>query len=130
VKDRRILEAAYDDAAGVTTEFNLNILARANRELGADFDLAAFAHRAFYNTEQSRIEMHLVSCKRQSVRVLGRSFAFAAGESIHTENSYKYSLESFSTLASQAGWQSSAVFLDSDALFSVHVLRSKTFSVQ
>jgi L-histidine Nalpha-methyltransferase len=130
VKDTHVLEAAYNDAAGVTAEFNLNILARANRELGADFDLVAFAHRAFYNAAQNRIEMHLVSRTAQSVRVLGRSFAFAAGESIHTENSYKYTLESFTVLASQAGWQSSAVFQDAGALFSIHVLRAKTFSVQ
>jgi L-histidine Nalpha-methyltransferase len=130
VKDTRILEAAYNDSAGVTAEFNLNILARANREFGANFDLAAFAHRAFYNAKHNRIEMHLVSRTTQSVRVLGRPFAFAAGESIHTENSYKYTLESFTVLASQAGWQSSAVFQDAGALFSIHVLRAKTFSVQ
>lgn len=130
VKDTRILEAAYDDSAGVTAEFNLNILARANRELGADFDLSAFGHRAFYNVELNRIEMHLVSRKAQTVRVLGRSYAFVTGESIHTENSYKYTVEGFSALAGQAGWQSSAVFHDPDALFSVHILRSKTFSVQ
>jgi L-histidine Nalpha-methyltransferase len=130
VKDRRILEAAYNDAAGVTAEFNLNILARANREIGANFDLAAFEHQAFYDAARSRIEMHLVSSKAQSVRVLGRSFAFAAGESIHTENSYKYTVETFSALAREAGWQSAAVFRDADGLFSVHVLRAKTFSVQ
>ena len=130
VKDSRILEAAYDDSAGITAEFNLNILARANRELGADFDLAAFDHRAFYNAARSRIEMHLVSRKAQGVRVLGRSFAFTAGESIHTENSYKYTVESFSGLAGQTGWRSGAVFQDLDGLFSVHVLRAKAFSVQ
>jgi dimethylhistidine N-methyltransferase len=130
VKDTRILEAAYDDSAGVTAKFNLNILARANRELGANFDLAGFAHRAFYNAAQSRIEMHLVSRTAQSVRVLGRSFAFAAGESIHTENSYKYTVETFAALAREAGWQSIAAFQDAGALFSVHVLRAKAFSVQ
>jgi L-histidine Nalpha-methyltransferase len=130
VKDRRILEPAYDDAAGVTARFNLNVLARANRELGANFDLAAFAHRAFYNAERSRIEMHLVSRTAQSVRVLGRSFTFAAGESIHTENSCKYTVEAFSALAGEAGWRSAAVFLDADALFSVHVLRAKQSFVQ
>jgi dimethylhistidine N-methyltransferase len=130
VKDGRILEAAYNDAAGVTAEFNLNILARANREFGASFDLGAFEHRAFYDAERSRIEMHLVSRKAQNLRVLGRSFAFAAGESIHTENSYKYTLDTFSTLAREAGWRSTAVFQDEAALFSVHVLRPETFSVQ
>jgi dimethylhistidine N-methyltransferase len=130
VKDRRVLEAAYDDAGGVTAEFNLNILARANRELGANLDLAAFAHRALYNAERSRIEMHLVSRLPQTVRILGRSFAFAADETIHTENSYKYTIESFTALAREAGWESMAVFQDSAALFSVHVLRAKGFSIQ
>jgi L-histidine Nalpha-methyltransferase len=129
-KDPRILEPAYDDAAGVTAQFNLNVLARANRELGANFDLAAFAHRAFYNAERSRIEMHLVSRTAQSVRVLGRSFVFAAGESIHTENSCKYTVEAFSALAGDAGWRSAAGFLDADALFSVHVLQAKQSFVQ
>jgi L-histidine N-alpha-methyltransferase len=108
----------------------LNVLARANRELGANFDLAAFAHRAFYNAERSRIEMHLVSRTAQSVRVLGRSFAFAAGESIHTENSCKYTVEAFSALAGEAGWRSAAVFLDAEALFSVYVLQPKRPFVQ
>jgi dimethylhistidine N-methyltransferase len=126
VKDRRILEPAYDDAEGVTAQFNLNVLARANRELGANFDLAAFAHRALYNAERHRIEMHLVSRRAQTVRVLGRSFTFAAGESIHTENSYKYTVEAFTSLAGEAGWRSAAVFLDHHALFSVHVLRAKS----
>jgi dimethylhistidine N-methyltransferase len=130
VKDRQILEHAYNDGAGVTAQFNLNVLARANRELGADFDLAAFAHRAFFNAERSRIEMHLVSRTAQTVRVLGRSFAFAADESIHTENSYKYTLDTFAALAREAGWQSAAVFHDADALFSVHVLQAKAFSLQ
>jgi dimethylhistidine N-methyltransferase len=125
VKDRHVLERAYDDEAGVTAQFNLNVLARANRELGANFDLSAFAHRAFYDAERSRIEMHLVSRTAQMVRVPGRSFAFKAGESIHTENSYKYTVEAFSTLAGEAGWRSAAVFLDADALFSVHVLRAE-----
>jgi dimethylhistidine N-methyltransferase len=125
VKDRRILEPAYNDAAGVTAEFNLNVLARANRELGANFDLDAFAHRAFYNAERNRIEMHLVSRAAQSVRVLGRSFAFSAGESIHTENSCKYTIEGFTALAGAAGWRSAAVYQDPAALFSVHVLRAK-----
>ena len=130
VKDRQTLEAAYDDAAGLTAQFNLNVLARANRELGANFNLAAFEHRALYNAERSRIEMHLVSRRAQSVRVLGRSFAFAAGESIHTENSYKYTVDGFSALAHAAGWQSLAVFQDAAALFSVHILGAKDVSVQ
>jgi dimethylhistidine N-methyltransferase len=128
VKDERILHAAYNDAAGVTAAFNLNLLARANRELGADFDPALFAHRAFYDAARGRIEMHLVSRKAQRVSLLGRSFPFAAGESIHTENSYKYTVEGFTALAQEAGWQSAAVFQDPQGLFSVHVLSAKAFT--
>ena len=91
-KDEALLHAAYNDAAGVTARFNLNLLVRMNRELGANFDVSAFAHCAIYNREQHRIEMHLVSRKAQKVRLCGRTIAFAAGESIHTENSYKYSI--------------------------------------
>jgi dimethylhistidine N-methyltransferase len=130
VKDQRLLEAAYGDAAGVTAEFNLNVLARANRELGANFDLSAFAHRAFFNTDLSRIEMHLVSRKAQSVRLLGKSLAFRAGETIHTESSYKYTVDAFAALGREAGWQSVAVFQDKEALFSVHVLRTQRLLVQ
>ena len=98
-KDERVLYEAYNDKAGVTARFNLNVLHRINRELGGNFDLSAFTHRAIYNRERHRIEMHLISRKAQTVRVLGRSFSFRAGESIHTENSYKYSLERFAALA-------------------------------
>jgi dimethylhistidine N-methyltransferase len=104
VKAPVILHRAYNDSAGVTAEFNLNLLARINRELGANFDLAAFEHRAFYNCAQSRIEMHLASTKRQEVRVNGTTIAFRAGETIHTENSYKYTIDSFEALARGAGW--------------------------
>ena len=90
VKDAAVLNAAYDDAAGVTAKFNLNLLTRINRELAADFDLASFCHQAFYNSERRRIEMHLASKKRQKVRVAGRLIDFRAGETIHTENSHKY----------------------------------------
>jgi dimethylhistidine N-methyltransferase len=99
VKDPNVLNAAYDDAAGVTAKFNINLLARINRELGGNFDLASFSHHAFYNSERHRIEMHLASNKRQRVRVAGRMVEFRAGETIHTENSYKHSLESFTALA-------------------------------
>ncbi len=104
VKDAGVLNAAYDDADGVTAQFNLNLLARINRELSADFDLDAFSHRAFYNSERRRIEMHLVSARRQQVHIGGRAIEFAAGETIHTENSYKYTIESFGLLAQSAGW--------------------------
>ncbi len=123
VKDRSVLEAAYDDAAGVTAAFNLNLLHRINGELDGEIDPDAFAHRAFFNEAASRIEMHLVSRRAQSVRVAGRGFAFAEGESIHTENSYKYTLDGFRALAARAGWASVEAWTDRDELFSVHALR-------
>ncbi|CAO4151334.1 L-histidine N(alpha)-methyltransferase [Methylorubrum aminovorans] len=123
VKDRSVLEAAYDDAAGVTAAFNLNLLHRINRELDGEIDPDTFVHRAFFNEAASRIEMHLVSRRAQSVRVGGRGFAFAEGESIHTENSYKYTLDSFRALAARAGWASVEAWTDRDGLFSVHALR-------
>ena len=121
IKAPDILYRAYNDAAGVTAKFNLNLLARINRELGADFDLAAFEHHAFYNAERRRIEMHLASTRRQKVRVCGVTGEFRAGETIHTENSYKYSVDSFQALAHGSGWSPLAVW--SDGLFSVHLLR-------
>jgi len=104
-KDRATLEAAYDDAQGVTAAFNLNLLKRINRVLGGDFDLGAFAHRAVWNEAEGRVEMHLVSLKDQVVTVAGRRFGFAAGETLHTENSYKFTLEGFAELAGAAGWR-------------------------
>jgi dimethylhistidine N-methyltransferase len=121
-KDERVLSKAYNDAAGVTARFNLNVLHRINRELGGNFDLSAFTHRAIYNRERHRIEMHLLSRKAQTVRVLGRSFSFRAGESIHTENSYKYSLERFAALARGSGWTPRECWTDSARMFSVHAL--------
>lgn len=123
IKDEAVLNAAYDDAAGVTAKFNLNILARMNRELGGNFDLPAFRHRAFYNAEGHRIEMHLESLKDQTVTVAGRTFDFAKGETIHTENSYKYTVESFRALAESAGWRPVATWTDENALFSIHALK-------
>ena len=104
-KDERVLYDAYNDSAGVTARFNLNVLVRINRELGGNFDLSAFIHRSIYNRDRHRIEMHLISRKAQNVRVLGHNFSFRPGESIHTENSYKYSLERFTALARGAGWR-------------------------
>ena len=121
-KDERVLYEAYNDKAGVTARFNLNVLHRINRELGGNFDLSAFTHRAIYNRERRRIEMHLISRKAQTVRVLGRSFSFRAGESIHTENSYKYSLERFTALARGTGWTPRESWTDAAAMFSVHAL--------
>jgi L-histidine N-alpha-methyltransferase len=122
VKDKGVLNAAYNDDAGATARFNLNLLARINRELGADFELQSFAHRAFYNSRHSRIEMHLLSRTRQDVRVGTHLFAFEQGETIHTENSYKYTVRGFHDLASAVGWQPSEVWTDPERRFSVHVL--------
>jgi L-histidine Nalpha-methyltransferase len=123
IKDEGVLNAAYDDAAGVTARFNLNILRRMNRELGGNFDLASFRHRAFYNVANHRIEMHLESLVVQSVTVAGRSFDFRAGETIHTENSYKYTVESFRALAEDAGWRPVATWTDANDYFAVHALK-------
>lgn len=122
VKDPALLHAAYNDAAGVTAAFNRNLLRRINRELGGDFVLERFAHYAFYQPRQQRIEMHLVSLAAQSVRIGGRRYDFAAGESIHTENSYKYTLSGFHKLAEQAGFRPAAIWTDPDSLFSLHWL--------
>jgi dimethylhistidine N-methyltransferase len=121
-KDPAVLHAAYNDAAGVTARFNLNLLARINRELGADFELDGFSHRAFYDEEKQRIEMHLVSERRQVARVGGTAISFAAGETIHTENSYKYSRDGFRALARRAGWQPVECWTDARDYFSVHAL--------
>ena len=123
VKDARVLEAAYDDAAGVTSAFNLNLLSRINTDLAGTFDAGSFRHRALFNRTASRIEMHLVSRVDQTVTVAGHAFAFVEGESIHTENSYKYTIDSFRALAAEAGWSAGAVWTDPEALFSVHALR-------
>jgi dimethylhistidine N-methyltransferase len=121
-KDERVLYEAYNDKAGVTARFNLNVLHRINRELGGNFDISAFTHRAIYNRDRHRIEMHLISRKAQTVRVLGRNFSFRAGESIHTENSYKYSLERFTALAKGSGWTPLQSWTDPAGMFSVHAL--------
>ncbi len=121
-KDAAILEAAYDDAAGVTAAFNLNLLRRINRELDGDFDVAAFAHEARWNLTQSRVEMHLVSKAATTVTIGSRNFAFAAGETIHTENSYKYSVPAFADLARAAGYRPMAAWTDEQGLFSIHAI--------
>jgi dimethylhistidine N-methyltransferase len=121
-KDERVLYDAYNDAAGITARFNLNVLVRMNRELGGNFDISSFTHRAIYNRERHRIEMHLISKKHQVVRMLGTSFSFRHGESIHTENSYKYSIERFAALARGAGWRVRTSWTDQANMFSVHAL--------
>jgi len=118
-KDRAILEPAYDDALGVTASFNLNLLQRMNRELGAHFDLAAFQHRAFYDEIAGRIEMHLISRRAQTVRIdaLELDVAFAEGESIHTENSYKYDDAALQSLARESGFAIEQTWTDSRRFF-------------
>ena len=119
-KSRAVLEAAYNDSAGVTAEFNLNLLVRANRELGADFDLARWKHRAVYNETEGRIEMHLVSNGAQAAHVGGREFAFADGEKIITEFSYKHTIEGFARLAASAGFrEASRVWTDPQRWFAI-----------
>src|SRR5688572_4772453 len=120
VKPRAILEAAYDDAAGVTAEFDLNLLHRANRELGANFDVSGFAHEAVWDEAKSRIEMHLVSLRPQTVTIADRRFWFREGERIHTESSHKYTIDRFASLASRAGFALRSVWTDPEELFSIH----------
>ncbi len=123
-KDRAVLERAYDDTQGVTADFNLNLLARINRELGGHFDLDAFRHRAIYDEEHGRIEMYLVSRRAQQVRIdsLSLEISLQAGEAIHTENSYKYSSAEIEALASAAGLRITAQWLDSQERFSVNLM--------
>jgi dimethylhistidine N-methyltransferase len=104
-KDPLQLHRAYNDAAGITAAFNLNLLERLNRELGANFDTSRFRHYAFYNPVAGRIEMHLVSLVEQDVSVSGQRFHFALGETLHTEHSYKFRRDEFSAIAKSAGWQ-------------------------
>jgi dimethylhistidine N-methyltransferase len=122
-KDPAVLHAAYNDREGVTAEFNLNILERINRELGADFELDAFEHVAFYNEGEGRIEMHLRSLVRQSVSLAGERFELAAGEMIHTENSYKYAASQLEMLAESAGLVPVDVWTDREESFRVHGFR-------
>ncbi|MFZ5719501.1 MAG: ergothioneine biosynthesis protein EgtB [Pseudomonadota bacterium] len=124
VKDPQVLVAAYDDASGVTAAFNRNLLSRINRELGGDFDLDAFEHRAVWNAGESRIEMHLASRKAQAVQVAGRRFAFEAGETIHTENSYKFTVDGFAEMAAGAGWRLEDRWVSEDPAFALLLLRT------
>ena len=123
-KSPDILIPAYDDASGVTAAFNLNLLTRINCELGGDFDLSKFAHRAIWNDEASRIEMHLESLTEQEVQIGTDRFSFAAGETIHTENSRKFDLETFTAQISAAGWRSTRVWRDANAYFAVLLLEA------
>lgn len=123
IKPVEVLNAAYNDSAGVTAQFNLNLLKRINRELGGSFKLDSFVHHAFYNRERNRIEMHLASLKRQKASAAGETFDFRAGETIHTENSYKYSVESFGALARRAGWRPAATWTDARRYFSIQAFK-------
>ena len=122
VKDADVLRAAYNDRAGVTAKFNLNLLSRINRELGANFDECAFHHDAVWNGEESRIEMHLVSDAAQSVALNGHTFRFRPGETIHTENSYKFTPARLTALAKDAGWHADEIWTDKEFPFAVALL--------
>ena len=117
IKSPDVLHAAYNDAQGVTAAFNLNLLARANRELGCDFDLSQFAHSAFYNAPMQRIEMHLLSLKAQTVHFNGQAYAFHEGETLHTEYSHKFTIAGVQQAAQSAGLQTTAVWTDPHHLF-------------
>jgi dimethylhistidine N-methyltransferase len=121
-KDARTLVRAYNDDAGVTAAFNMNLLLRINRELGGAFDAEAFRHEAIYDPREGRVEMHLVSKREQDIELCGRHFHFRDGESIHTENSYKYTVEEFRELAATSGWQPLRHWTDPADQFSVHEL--------
>lgn len=123
IKDVDILEAAYNDRQRITEAFNKNLLVRMNRELSADFEVDRFEHRAFYNPNKARIEMHLVSKNEQSVRIAEQRFDLQAGESIHTENSHKYSIDGFLRLARVAGLHPAQVWTDPKSYFSIHFLQ-------
>lgn len=121
-KPAEVVTPAYDDAQGVTARFTLNVLARANRELGGDFDLGTFAHRVDYDPDTGQVAIHLESLRAQTARAAGRSFAFAAGERIHVEDSWRYAVEDFQALARASGYRAAAVWTDPAPLFSVHLL--------
>jgi dimethylhistidine N-methyltransferase len=125
VKDSAILDAAYNDAAGVTAAFNLNLLERMNRELSANFELSRFQHRAFFNAHDSRIEMHLLSLEAQEVEVGGRKISFQPEETIHTENSYKYTTERFQALAQATGFECEKIWTDPKNWFAVALIEAK-----
>jgi dimethylhistidine N-methyltransferase len=122
VKDPEVLYRAYNDSQGVTAAFNLNLLTRINRELGADFNIEAFRHEAFYNQEMGRVEMHLISLKDQIVHLGRRRIPFLRGESIWTESSYKFSLDSFAAMAGDAGFSVEKVWTDEKRRFSLQYL--------
>lgn len=119
-KDRRRVEAAYNDRLGITAKFNLNLLKRLNRELGANFEIEHWQHQAHWNDGKGAIEMHLISQREQQVRINGDAFDFVPGDSVHTENSFKYSIDEFIELAASAGFTPVEHWTDAERLFSVH----------
>lgn len=123
-KDRSMLEDAYNDRLGITARFNKNLLTRINRELGANFSLEQFEHLAHYNDDKGRIEMHLRSRTEQRVNVAGESFTFAEGETIHTENSYKYHPDEFEAVTEAAGWQRESLWLADHGIFAITLLHN------
>jgi len=122
-KEKAVLDAAYNDAAGLNAEFNLNLLHRIAKELDSDLDIAGFEHVAFYNPVEGRVELYIRSKTAQSAVIAGRRFSFGAGEMIHTENSYKYAIPEFQALAARAGFMSLDTWTDADGKFSVHYFR-------
>lgn len=124
-KDRDVLEAAYNDAQGVTAAFNRNVLTHIREALDAQLEVEAFHHQAYYDDAHGRIEMHLISEKRQTIRIGSRVFHFAEGEGIHTENSHKYTVDGFHRLAAEGGFAPERVWTDPGRLFSVHLLRAR-----
>ena len=128
VKSLRVMEQAYNDSEGVTEMFNLNLLNRINAELGGNFNLEEFKHEAFFNTDQSRMEMHLVSLRPQEVRISGKKFRFKENETIHTESSYKYTVEDFEALARSAGFEVKDYWMDRRSYFAVFLLGVRRLS--
>ncbi len=122
-KDKAVLDAAYNDAAGLNAAFNLNLLHRIRNELESDITIGNFAHVAFYNPAEGRVELYIRSLTDQSATIAGRRFSFAAGEMMHTENSYKYAIPEFQALAARAGFRSLDTWTDAESRFSVHYLR-------
>ncbi len=124
-KNNRVLNAAYNDAAGVTADFNLNLLYRLRKELNAELDPGEFQHHAFYNPDEGRVEMHLVSVCRQTLRIDGHRFVFHAGESLHTENCYKYTPEEFIDLAGNNGFRPVRHWMDPEGMFAIYLLSTQ-----
>jgi uncharacterized SAM-dependent methyltransferase len=129
-KDQARLLRAYDDPAGVTAVFNLNLLHRINRELQGSIPVSAFAHEARWNDAIGRIEMHLRARRPVSFRVLGEPFALAAGDTIHTENSYKYTPDEVRLMARASGWTPTASWTDADSLFGLHLWQAEPQGLQ